>query len=272
MEPKIGTGSLIFTQYTPPSTLKKDDIITFITPNKDHEIVTHRIQSIEQKNNAITIKTKGDHNKNIDNWNIGGGGVIGKVLFSIPLVGFFFAFTQTKLGLVLFVLIPSVIVLFKEIGVVSNSLRRKKTIPSPELIMSLAALSLLIILPVKHSSALLSDNATLADNQFSVLLLTPTATPTPTITPISIPTPTLTPTPTSESNCDITVSGNGAGSTNVVICTNSSSTTISQTNNTSVTNSTTVTSNTGGNSGGNSGNSTSSVTTTTTTNGNNVSQ
>lgn len=260
MEPTLQTGSLVVTKYTHPSILKKDDIITFIAPTKEKPLVTHRITTISQKKSLTTMKTKGDNNKNEDTWILAGGSVVGKSLFSIPYLGYLFNFTQTKIGILLFILLPAIYIILDEISTIIKTLKEHKKKPA-EHKEAVAAL-LLILLSVasfapQSTQALLSDKATLVTNTFTIV--TPTPTITPTDTPTSTPTPTVSPslsptvTPsTTPSNCNgnttIIISNNGSGSTNVVTTSTNCTTTVNQSNN--MTNNNTVTSHTstGGNS------------------------
>lgn len=239
MEPTIKTGSLVITQHIQPSHLNPNDIITFIAPTKEHEFVTHRIQSTEQAGNLTRLKTKGDHNKSTDNWTLAGGGVVGKVTLAIPYLGYFFLFSQSKVGIVLLILLPALYIIYSELGVVFRLIKRKDSaVLEDAKVPTIASfIALLTIFNVNHSLALLSDSVTLSRNQFTIHAI-----------PSPSPSPTTTPTPTpSNDDCNINFSGNGAGSTTIVNCKSTDSTTVNQNTNTTVTNSTTVVSNTGGN-------------------------
>jgi signal peptidase len=115
MEPTIPTGSLVVTRYTHPSTLHVNDIITFIAPTREKPTVTHRIVRVIKKETLTTFKTKGDNNKAEDTWRIAGGGVLGKVVMTIPVLGYFFSFIQTKWGILLFILFPAVYIILDEV-------------------------------------------------------------------------------------------------------------------------------------------------------------
>lgn len=82
MEPVIPTGSLIYVKEVSVDDVKKNDVISFY--GKQGSIVTHRIQQIDSDG----IVTKGDANEDIDLMKVRGSQLIGKVLFSIPLLGY----------------------------------------------------------------------------------------------------------------------------------------------------------------------------------------
>jgi signal peptidase len=114
MEPGITTGSIVITRYTHPSRLGKSEIITFIAPTKERPYVTHRITNVEKKQNIIIFRTKGDNNDNEDEWALAGGGVVGRMVFSIPYLGYFISFAQSKPGLVLLILLPAAYIIINE--------------------------------------------------------------------------------------------------------------------------------------------------------------
>ena len=115
MEPSIPTGSLVLTRYTHPSQLQKSDVITFIPPIQNRSFVTHRITHLTNQQDVVTLKTKGDNNKAEDAWILAGGAVVGKVITILPIMGYFFSFTQSKLGILFFILLPAVFIILGEL-------------------------------------------------------------------------------------------------------------------------------------------------------------
>lgn len=82
MEPSISTGTIIYVKKGDVQTLKPGDIISFY--GQEQMIITHRIVSIENQ----LITTKGDNNKDVDLTKVSMTNVIGKVMFSIPILGY----------------------------------------------------------------------------------------------------------------------------------------------------------------------------------------
>lgn len=242
MEPTIMTGSLVLTQTTHPSQLQEGDIITFIKPDKGREFITHRISESTHEETLSTFKTKGDNNSNEDNWVLAGGGVVGKVAYTIPYMGYALSFSQSKIGIVLLILIPALWIIYDEIGNMLAALRRKKPAEAAtsetQALLVLTLFGYISLLGIAPTHALLSDTATLTDNQYTVVLL---------------PTPTVTPTPddggdSCGGDVNVVISGNGAGSNNNVNVENNCSTTVTQTNETTIVNNVSSSSNTGNNS------------------------
>lgn len=251
MEPAIPTGALVITQQILPKQLQSGDIITFLRPDNTKEFITHRISKTQQHEQITTIKTKGDNNKTQDKWTVAGGSVIGRVIVTIPYAGYILSFSQTKIGIALFILIPAFFILLDELNNIINLFTRKDKSGSiaaetAVIIFFMGTIGSVVIHP---SNALLTDSVTLTDNQVSVLIATPTITQTPTATPTQIPSitvtqtqtqtptppPSATPTQPPSTNCSgntiISVSNNGAGSANVVTINNNCSSTIHQSNN-----------------------------------------
>lgn len=91
MEPKIKTGSVVFINHNYKyDKLKENDVIAFKL--KSGSVVTHRIVKITKEG----IVTKGDANKKEDGITTENN-YVGKLLFSIPYVGYIIkVFTTTK--------------------------------------------------------------------------------------------------------------------------------------------------------------------------------
>ncbi len=220
MEPVIGTGSLAITQRVHPARLKVGDIITFIRPAKDREFITHRITDLSKNKELTTFKTKGDHNNSVDPWILADGGVVGKSVLTIPYLGYFLAFSKTRIGIFLFILVPAFIIIYMEISKIINLIKSRKVKNTIITDLKLPVLLIAIIMPLwtqlPASSALLSDTASIMGNKFTVNLATNN---------ISCDNPTA-----------IEITGNGAGSTNTVNATSNCTYTINQSNTSVITN------------------------------------
>lgn len=99
MEPAYPTGSLIYVKEVDPSELKVRDVITF---NMSGVTATHRIIEVVPDENNPSImryRTKGDANDEPDQGLVDQYNVIGKVIFSIPKMGYFTQYIQSPPGL-----------------------------------------------------------------------------------------------------------------------------------------------------------------------------
>lgn len=85
MRPVIQKGDLVLVKKVKPNTLKKDDILVF---NHERITVVHRIIEIKTQNGEPVFYTKGDANKNADDYGIDSENAIGKVIFKIKYIGY----------------------------------------------------------------------------------------------------------------------------------------------------------------------------------------
>ena len=123
MEPAIHTGSVVFDKTD--GDYAKGDIITFkVSESKD--TVTHRIVEIKKEDNAISYKVKGDANDTADPDLVLKDNVVGKVIFSIPYFGYLVAFMKTLPGLIIFIILPSLIVVYGEIDKIKKEIDRMR--------------------------------------------------------------------------------------------------------------------------------------------------
>lgn len=98
MEPTYHVGSVIYVSKADPKTVKVNDPITFYLSDGT-TIVTHRVVKIDQEKQLFY--TKGDANKDVDGGPTPYSRFIGKPQFSIPGMGYFTSFVNTKRGLII---------------------------------------------------------------------------------------------------------------------------------------------------------------------------
>ena len=119
MEPTIKTGSIVFTKSE--NHYKKGDIITFNSEN--HSLVTHRI--VESNNDKYT--TKGDNNNTTDDFVVPRRAVKGKMLFTVPYVGYLLSFLHSRLGIILLIVIVAGYIIGGEVIKIWRELKKRKT-------------------------------------------------------------------------------------------------------------------------------------------------
>lgn len=95
MEPTYSVGDLIYVKDVDPDSIKVGDPITFVA-NEDLAVATHRVVEIDAKEREFT--TKGDANKTTDANPVHFNNLIGKPVFSIPLLGYVSAYIQSPPG------------------------------------------------------------------------------------------------------------------------------------------------------------------------------
>lgn len=99
MEPEYHVGSLIYVKDTSVAELEVDMPITYRM--KSGTVVTHRIVEInvsESDPTSVTYTTKGDANDDIDGTPVSINDIIGRPVFTIPLLGYVCHFIQNPPG------------------------------------------------------------------------------------------------------------------------------------------------------------------------------
>jgi signal peptidase I len=109
MLPTLKVNDLIVTSRS--DNYQVGDIVVFTSPANKSKFITHRIASISDN----SIQTKGDNNPSIDGWTINKGDIIGKTTIIINNLGSIVTLTQSTTGSILFLIIPSVILVFVEL-------------------------------------------------------------------------------------------------------------------------------------------------------------
>lgn len=117
MEPKIPTGSIIAVKpIENPRDLKVGDVITFKPSDSAQFLITHRIIGIEEEGSLLSFITQGDNNNTPDPEPIPASNVVAKYEnIMIPFLGYLFSFASTKLGIILLIIIPGVILVLSQL-------------------------------------------------------------------------------------------------------------------------------------------------------------
>ena len=124
MEPTYHTGSLIFVQPKEAQEIKVGDPISFVM-NDDLVVATHRVTKVEtDSEGVIFFTTKGDANRFEDGSPVHEANLIGKAVFSIPLLGYVVSYVRTPPGtyvavaagalLILILFIPELVKAFRK--------------------------------------------------------------------------------------------------------------------------------------------------------------
>ena len=121
MKPAMDPGDVIFIKKINVDNLKAGDIITF---QKEEFIATHRIIKFEDK----SIITQGDNNNLADD-PLTKENVIGKYMFKVPKIGYFYSFVGSPIGIIVISIIIVIIIIY-EICFVDD--KKEKKNPSEE--------------------------------------------------------------------------------------------------------------------------------------------
>lgn len=112
MNPGITNNDILIVTPTDVKFLEIGDIVTYkLDMGGKGYLFTHRIVDI---NNGV-IKTKGDNMPEEDAYDIMTKDVVGRVVGQIPYIGFLVRSVHTAVGYLALILIPSIILIIKEI-------------------------------------------------------------------------------------------------------------------------------------------------------------
>ena len=107
MEPNIHVGSIVYAKPVDYKELKVGDVISFKI--NDSTMVTHRINSIHEKNNSFI--TKGDANNTVDGTPVPYQNIVGKVKFTVPFIGYISMNIKTPLGIAMLCGVVAIIII-----------------------------------------------------------------------------------------------------------------------------------------------------------------
>lgn len=113
MKDTFSVGDLTVSKTVDPQTLEPGDIITFksIDPSNYGAVVTHKIREITQYNDEPAFITYGTTTNSDDSYPVPYSNVIGKYVFRLPKMGYFFEFLRSPAGYVTLILIPFLILI-----------------------------------------------------------------------------------------------------------------------------------------------------------------
>ena len=99
MKPNLNVGDAVIVIKVKPEEIKIGDIISYnkVIPYSSSNIITHRVVEINKNGEFYIFKTKGDANNEIDKFDITYKEIIGKVIFSIPKIGYLFYFIKENM-------------------------------------------------------------------------------------------------------------------------------------------------------------------------------
>ncbi|GIN85583.1 S26 family signal peptidase [Heyndrickxia sporothermodurans] len=131
MEPGIKTGSIIAVKPAVDKTRYKiGDVITFKAD--ENTIVTHRIVEVTKSAKEVMYRTKGDNNKTADLNPVLAQNVIAKYTgFTVPYIGYFIHYSQTKNGSALLLILPGLLLLVYSIITIWRALAQMDEIKTP---------------------------------------------------------------------------------------------------------------------------------------------
>ncbi len=124
MEPAVPVGSVVF--IAPSATYAVGDIITFGEDTKKRVPVTHRIVSVEREAGSVRYQTKGDANEQADNLPIKHAEVLGRVVLTVPRLGYVFEFARSRTGFIWTIVVPASFIVLDELITLYGAFRDRR--------------------------------------------------------------------------------------------------------------------------------------------------
>jgi len=124
MAPAIKMGSVVMVK--PADDYKIGDVITFGPYTRTKAPTSHRIYDIKVEGGNPVYITKGDANNAPDAREIKQSDILGKVLFSVPYLGFAVDFAKKPMGFALIIIVPAALIIFDEIKKIFGEIKKKK--------------------------------------------------------------------------------------------------------------------------------------------------
>jgi signal peptidase len=115
MEPAISPGDVVIDEEISPASAAVGDIVTFRDPHQQSKLLTHRVVSIKRVGSRLAFVTQGDANNTQEHWRVPADGQIGRVAYTVPWVGHVAVIARTRLGWILLVGIPLLLILTEEL-------------------------------------------------------------------------------------------------------------------------------------------------------------
>ena len=124
MTPAIKMGSIVVIK--PAQDYEIGDVISFGETSRIESPITHRIYDIKITEGIVSYITKGDANNAPDQREVLEREIIGKVLLSIPYIGYAVDFAKRPLGFALIIIVPAAIIIFDEVKKILKEIKKSK--------------------------------------------------------------------------------------------------------------------------------------------------
>jgi signal peptidase I len=96
MTPVLRTGDVSVVRSIAPLDARPGDIVTFRDPDNGARLITHRVRAMHVQGDAVVFRTRGDANNVSEHWRVPASGEIGRVIYSIPKLGWVLAYARTN--------------------------------------------------------------------------------------------------------------------------------------------------------------------------------
>lgn len=110
MEPYVSPGDVVLVAPTPEAP-GVGDVVAFVDPLQPDRDVLHRVVALDEQGALVT---RGDANDVDDPWTVAPSEVLGVEVLTIPRLGFLVSTVASDVGILLFLVVPALLILFNE--------------------------------------------------------------------------------------------------------------------------------------------------------------
>lgn len=115
MEPAISPGDAVVVDAVDPATIAAGDVITYQRSAANDIPTTHRVLDVVNGDAGLAFVTKGDANEDADAGVVTADRLVGKVVLTIPFIGYVVQFVNSPVGFVALVVVPFGLLLLTEV-------------------------------------------------------------------------------------------------------------------------------------------------------------
>ncbi|PIR05390.1 signal peptidase I [Candidatus Kuenenbacteria bacterium CG11_big_fil_rev_8_21_14_0_20_37_9] len=123
MQPAIKTGSLVVVMAAREYAV--NDIITFGAIGMEKIPITHRIVDVRDRGLESLYVTKGDANNAPDKKEVRLEEIIGRVLFTMPYIGYAIGFGKKPIGFILIIGLPAFAIILDEARKIAEEIKKR---------------------------------------------------------------------------------------------------------------------------------------------------
>ena len=130
MTPAISANDAIIVDDVTPTSVGEGDVIVFSERGESDgdniDVTSHRVVDVTNGENGLAFKTKGDANEEADQGLVPASALVGRVMFTIPLIGHIVAFAGTQLGFIALVAVPLGLLVVGEVYDLARAARNSR--------------------------------------------------------------------------------------------------------------------------------------------------
>jgi len=117
MTPAIAPGDVVVVDAVPARSVAVGDVIVFEARAGDPVPITHRVIGVDRPaDGPLAFRTKGDANEDADLRPVTADRLVGRVVVTLPLIGYVVQFVGTPTGFVAFVALPLGLLVVSEVA------------------------------------------------------------------------------------------------------------------------------------------------------------